>query len=603
MSYAEDFSDITNPERGFFYQSESSGLETDRLKDFEFITIASEKITVIRRLYNLGKFREADISTQFLTYLESDFAIARTKGLKFNLRFAYSFLSTDPQADAPEPRIISHIAQLGPFLKANADVISHVDAGFIGRYGEWYESTYSNDNTESRRRVLAALHAALPIFRAVVVRTPRYKRDMFRRQSAIAPAEAFSGSEIARTGHLNDCFLASADDVGTYAPPDAQSIAEQRAYVASETRYLPMSGETCGQNPPRSECGSTEAEMALLHWSGLNIQDGKGVLDSWKRDLCFERIRLRLGYRFVLLDANLPSKLQPGGRLQGNIRLKNVGFASPFNSRGLELILRVIATGVVRRIAIPADPRRFSPDENGGISEIKLDLPLPDDLALAKYEILLALPDPMSSLRDNPAYSIRLANTDVWEPSTGFNKLGLTADVIAPVRLLSVSSRKLHGATPFLLPIDHKIPIDGPVSVEPRALGTGHTLVFRFDSPVTSVGAVTVLDGLQQPIGNVSIAKSGNDVILSLTKASDNQRLTVTVNGVNDTGSASASLGFLLGDVNNTREVSASDVSAVKARSGQASTPSNFQYDVDASGRVTASDIAAVKARSAMTLR
>ncbi len=43
--------------------------------------------------------------------------------------------------------------------------------------------------------------------------------------------------------------------------------------------------------------------------------------------------------------------------------------------------------------------------------------------------LLLALPDPMTSLHDRPEYAIRLANQHVWEAETGFNNLGQTLEV------------------------------------------------------------------------------------------------------------------------------------------------------------------------------
>ena len=48
--------------------------------------------------------------------------------------------------------------------------------------------------------------------------------------------------------------------------------------------------------------------------------------------------------------------------------------------------------------------------------------------------------------------------------------------------------------------------------------------------------------------------------------------------------------------------VNSSDISGVKARSGQATTASNFKFDVNASGAINSSDISAVKARSGLTL-
>ena len=39
------------------------------------------------------------------------------------------------------------------------------------------------------------------------------------------------------------------------------------------------------------------------------------------------------------------------------------------------------------------------------------------------YKVYLNRPDPYASLHDNPAYSIRLANNDIWDENTGYNYL------------------------------------------------------------------------------------------------------------------------------------------------------------------------------------
>jgi Domain of unknown function (DUF4832)/Domain of unknown function (DUF4874) len=430
ITYSEDASDFANPERGFFYQLESRSNAPDALSNYGADFFASENQTVIRRTYNMLTFRNSAISPSFLDHIAADFVFARTNGLKLNIRFAYTFNEAPPNDDAPLSRILSHITQLQPMLQANADVISHLDAGFIGRWGEWHTSSNNNDNTATMTTVLAALHAALPASRAIVVRTPGYKRAIFARQTAITAAEAFSGSAFSRTGHLNDCFLASADDAGTYVPNDPASIAEQRAYISADARYAPVSGETCRVNTPRSDCTSAVAEMALLHWSALNFTYHPDVLQSWRNGGCFDTIRKRLGYRFVLQQADLPTQVVRGGRLQGSIRLRNIGFAAPYNARGLELVLRATLGGAVRRLTIPADPRLFGPDDNAGVTNIDLDLLVPNDLPLGNYEMLLNLPDPMPALNTRPAYSIRMANIGTWEASSGYNKLLANTTVV-----------------------------------------------------------------------------------------------------------------------------------------------------------------------------
>lgn len=208
------------------------------------------------------------------------------------------------------------------------------------------------------------------------------------------------------------------------------------------------------------------------------------------------------------------------------------------------------------------------------------------DMASASYRLSASVGDAVAT-GTITSLSFRLSN-------------GFRAEINASpavLNLLSVVSQKIHGATTYKLTIDHNQVITGPVTVEPRAIGTGHSLVFHFDNTVTSVGAATALNNLIT-VGTATAAVVGGDVVVTLTNVADNKRLTVTINGLNGSGTAAASMGFLVGDVNNDRVVSSKDVSAVKARAGQATNNANFVFDLNATGVVTASDVAAVKARA-----
>ena len=76
----------------------------------------------------------------------------------------------------------------------------------------------------------------------------------------------------------------------------------------------------------------------------------------------------------------------------------------------------------------------------------------------------------------------------------------------------------------------------------------------------------------------------------------------VSLLAVNGNINVSASVGFLLGDVNGSRSVNSSDISGIKARSGQIVDGSNFRFDVNVTGTINSSDISIGKARSGSML-
>ncbi|MBL0122653.1 MAG: hypothetical protein IPP88_07930 [Betaproteobacteria bacterium] len=156
--------------------------------------------------------------------------------------------------------------------------------------------------------------------------------------------------------------------------------------------------------------------------------------------------------------------------------------------------------------------------------------------------------------------------------------------------------RNLHD-----LPIDTSQNIGGAVTVESRAIGAGHQIVFQFDVPVT-FGVPTAVDEAGAPVViSSAVPGSNNEVVVTLTGVPDNKRVKVTLPNVNGVD-FSVSLGFLIGDVNNSRSVATSDIAQMKAHAGQGVDASNLRFDLNATGVITAADISAVKSRSPRTL-
>ena len=211
----------------------------------------------------------------------------------------------------------------------------------------------------------------------------------------------------------------------------------------------------------------------------------------------------------------------------------------------------------------------------------------------------LASPITVTGLANNTPVLCSVVATNAFGDSAPSATASVTPSAAAPLTPVAVLARKIHGAAgPFDLSIDTGPAINGAVSVEPRGIGNGHTIVFQFNVPVSATGIVTVT-----PVGSVTAVASGFEVVVTLTNVPDNQRATISLANVDNAGvNVTASMGFLVGDVNNTRSVNSGDISGVKARLGQTTTGANFQFDVNATGTISATDISSVKARSGLVL-
>ncbi len=131
-------------------------------------------------------------------------------------------------------------------------------------------------------------------------------------------------------------------------------------------------------------------------------------------------VERRLGYRFILLNGAYSRSVKPDGGLEFELNLFNHGWASPFNPRRFEVLLRHQDNGSVYFVQMPDDPRFWLGGDTVKVSSV---LGIPQTMPAGEYELLIHFPDPEELLYGRPEYSIRLANEGVWESETGFNKL------------------------------------------------------------------------------------------------------------------------------------------------------------------------------------
>jgi Domain of unknown function (DUF4832)/Domain of unknown function (DUF4874) len=469
VNYKESKEDFPNPERGFYIPvgttaSHFKPLETAALKRMFAGPQKHGKATyaiystLLMREYTLDNFRDQPLSQEFLDHVDQDLTVVREAGLKVILRFAYTstaktgtcpdqYKICPPYGDAPKAIVLEHIKQLAPLFKKHDAIIAVLQEGFIGIWGESFYTDYFGDpggngpgrmfdsSWRDRGEVLHALLAALPQDRMVQVRTPQIKQKFVYGPEApveakpLSPTDAFTGTEAARIGFHNDCFLSGPDDYGTYYDygstntPQKPANAVLRKYVEDDSRYLPLGGETCDDTySPQNDCsptGHAEQEMAGMHYSFLNTTYNNDVNNDWDSLGCISSIRQRLGYRFVLTETHMPARAASGQPLSFTIHLLNAGYASPYNPRAVLLILRNRTTGTEYPLSCQADPRKWY----SGKIVWNETLQLSSDLPGGTYDLFLALSDEDPSLAKRPEYSIRLANEETWEPATGYNNL------------------------------------------------------------------------------------------------------------------------------------------------------------------------------------
>lgn len=224
---------------------------------------------------------------------------------------------------------------------------------------------------------------------------------------------------------------------------------------------------------------------------------------------------------------------------------------------------------------------------------------------------LVSVANPIDArLHEVTASTMTLAQPANTNPSLGgiggslFNLIDVVPDYVfdpAQVTFLKAVSRKTHSSAGVF---DIDLAQSGPSATECRSGGASgvYQVVVSFANPISAIAGATVTSGM----GSVSsFSASGTEVTVNLTGVANAQTIVITLAGVNDgtvTGTASVSMGVLIGDSNADRLVNSGDAIETRNRSGQVVDSTNFRSDPNTDGTINSGDATIVRSKSGTTL-
>jgi hypothetical protein len=435
VRYIADFTSVfPNPERGWHNRRDVDGRDGDDDRDFSDVNAAGH--TLVHSYLRLDDFRDTDVIPQsYLDDMQAALDAIRAHGLKIILRPTHVW-SESPSV--PESRILKHIEQLNAVISKNADVISHLEVGYLGKWGEWHSGLYTDlDNRadgDARYRIVKKILDTTPESMPIAMRYPMHIREILDELPVPEGSEPLTQVQRDRIGHHSDCFLYNEHD--TYARLNVwfgdQTLEQQKQYtfdmITSYGGNRIVGGETCSSQIERID--DTQNDMAAANWTEININFWKEAIEMWKERLLpasgndpeeseFNRISRKLGYRLRLIDATFPMSVKAGESFTISANLNNDGYAGVIKKRPIYLVLdndtdryNIELTNV--------DVRKWV---SGPIVLSPQMLILPSDIKSGIYKLALWLPDASANLQSRPEYAIRFANNNVWDATKGFNVL------------------------------------------------------------------------------------------------------------------------------------------------------------------------------------
>jgi hypothetical protein len=436
VSYIADLESIfPNPERGWHNRRNISG-SRNNIREFSDVVAAGH--TLLHSYIRLDDFKETDqIPHAYLDNLQEALDAVRDHGLKIILRPTHVW-SESPSV--PEARILKHIEQLNAVISKNADVICHLEVGWLGKWGEWHSGKYSDlssrEDGDTRYRIVKRILDTTPDELPIALRYPMHIREILDELPTPEGSQPLTQVQRDRIGHHNDCFLFNEHDRGTYARQNLwfgnQSLEQQKEYtfnmITSYGGNIMVGGETC--SPAIDRIGDTQIEMAKANWTEININFWVDAIEMWKTRILpamgndpseseFDRISRKLGYRLRLIDATFPNSAKAGKSFKFSANLNNDGYAGVIKYRPVYL---VFYNGTDRyNIELKdVDVRLWL---SGPIILSPQTVTLPSNMMAGTYKIALWLPDASDNLQFRTEYSIRLANIGLWDATNGFNVL------------------------------------------------------------------------------------------------------------------------------------------------------------------------------------
>ncbi|SDV48300.1 DUF4874 domain-containing protein [Chitinasiproducens palmae] len=350
--------------------------------------------------------------------------------LKVILRFIYNFGvsnngSSDPAQpnDADEATMRSHIAQLAPIVAAHKDIVYAMQAGFIGKWGEWHNSSQNNaanDTVTVHNAVLAAVSQA---FASNVNLEVRYPYLLLDYQPQTAPSELPFGIH-------NDAFASvlcrdgSKCDEGTY---NARGAYTQAALYAAARQAASTHTFSAEPVTPEGAASAAQASDAVAQQSSdmqLSTINASFDPNSW-------RAWVKAGYATTLLDSVGPHPVLYGAALQVASDGRTVSLTLDAGNRGWGRIphpretwlVLTDASGNVSSYPLSSvSPAQWAP---GSRQTVQAALTLPTPLAAGQYTAALKFPATSASSLASQSYDwLPLESQGVFDAATGLNRLG-----------------------------------------------------------------------------------------------------------------------------------------------------------------------------------
>jgi len=353
-----------------------------------------------------------------LAGIDSGIAAYEGSGARLLIRFIYKWDESKGQVpDPPLNLMLTHIDQLAPILLRHRDIFMALQAGFIGNWGQWVNTTPGLDTSAAAHKQL--LDKELSYFKGVFPVLLPWVGDLIR----------YAGGRIVVDGlglHDDDFDFG----VGAAQPffnrdePDANSMEDYASAVSATGLFV---GEMDNMYPTQS-CATLDAVAYQFHLQSIGLNDNPpGIWTLLENAGCGLSFLNKVGTRIELQNATILGSPTAGGSLIVALTMLNGGYGRVTRARPATLAF--ISNGtVVAELPISLadlDLRQLAPRAGPKTFQVALTFPtsIPPGSAIS---IAIRIPDPAPSLTPQAAYALPLNSIGsngraIFDPAFGLN--------------------------------------------------------------------------------------------------------------------------------------------------------------------------------------
>lgn len=434
LSYVDGKETLLNPDRGF-YKALTYVLQPDdtftggdinvwinRAKQTNH-SVIQIRADISELSGNVNSSNQDKLVNQtILSNFEYLLSRLEAENMSLILRFSYDYSGLGGREPQNWSTIQNHIEQFSSVINNHKSIISVIEAGFLGKWGEMHSAGQYQSDTYYFK-LLDTLMNNLDKSIKINVRKPSFYELYY---GSLSP----SREDRYRIGLFDDSIYGSYTDLGTFSDITREQFTD---WLNTQAEYTLFGGETSLSSSATQEdeyystYESVLPELYKEHLAYLNrdfnshiIEDKWGNYtydgdDEYNGETFYKFIEDHMGYRFVVRNSLISESVAKGDTARFSVSIENTGFGNVIYDYDAYLVLK--KDNKYYEASLDYDIRNI---KSKNTNTIDMEYSIPSDLADGDYDVYIKF-----IKKNTTGMYIKFANPNIYDINLNANYIGV----------------------------------------------------------------------------------------------------------------------------------------------------------------------------------